>query len=131
MQPLGLFLHLLTRADYQLCRRRRCRRAQISHKINDREVGFVSDRRNHREHRAGHGARQPLMIERRQVLGRTAAPRDDDHFHIPGLVEVTNSRADFECSAFPLHLGGKNQHAGRAMPSAQDVQNVSQCSRLR
>ena len=63
----------------QFGRDRRRRRAQVGGEVGQAEVGFVADRRNHRHRRCGDRARQTLVVERPQVLERTAAAGQQQH----------------------------------------------------
>jgi len=59
-------------------RRGRGRRAAVGGEVDQRGVGLMPHRRNQRDRRFGGGAHHNLLIERPQILDRTATTRDDD-----------------------------------------------------
>ena len=58
-------------------RRRRGRCAPVGGKIAQRGIGFVANRRNHRDRTVGDRADHHLFVESPQILNRAAAARDD------------------------------------------------------
>ena len=71
------------------------------------------------------------MVERRQIFHRPSAPGHNDHIHTVSFIEIANPGGYFIGCHFTLHLRWKNQHICALMASLQDVENVSQSSRLR
>ncbi len=109
----------------------RCRRALVGGEVDQRDVGLVADRRDQRDHALGGGADHGLLVERPQVLQRTAAARDDQHIRPRNLatlgqrVEAANCRRDLFGRAFALHPHRPYQHVARkaVFQPVQDVAN--------
>src|SRR6202041_3585303 len=91
MQRRSLILHSLPRPDHQLRRRRWCRRTQVSNEIQNREIRLVPHRRNHRNFRSCHRARQRLITKRRQIFRRPSPPRHHNNFHPPLATNAPHS----------------------------------------
>ena len=70
-------------AYHQFRRSRWRRRPQIGHEVANREVGLVSDGRDHRQTAFGDGARQRFVVECGQILERPAAAGNDDDINLP------------------------------------------------
>ena len=66
-------------------------RSQVRHKICNRKIRFVPDRRDHRQVRRDNCPRHPLAIESAQVLKRSAAARYDDHVHQPAGIQLSSA----------------------------------------
>jgi len=86
---------------------------------------------NHRDFRSCDRSCQPFVVERRKILGRAASAGDDDDVDVVVLVEVTHSRGYLMRCTFSLHLRRINEHIHGMMPAFENVENVSQRSRLR
>ena len=54
---------------------RRRRRAHVGDEVGNRHVGFVADRRDDRHRRPRDRARDDLLVERPEILDRSAAAR--------------------------------------------------------
>ena len=110
--------------------RRRRRRAPVGGKIDQRDVGLVADRGNQRDHAGGRRAHHDLLVERPQVLERTAAARDDDQIRArqrPAFrqrVEAFDRVGDFAGRGLALHAHRPDQHAARKAVG-QPMQNVA------
>ncbi len=105
----------------QLRRRGRRGRAQVRDKIADGKVRFMADRRNNGNRAARNSARQRFIVERRQVLQRTAAPRDNDHIDSAGRLESRQRRDDFARRLGALHAGRRNQNVHRREAPSRNV----------
>ena len=64
---------LALRADHDLRRGGRRRRAQVGDEIADREVGLVADAGDRRDLARGHRARDDFLVERPEILERASA----------------------------------------------------------
>src|SRR5438552_29610 len=66
----------------------RRRRPQVSYRITDSGIDFMTDSRNHRHSATGHGAGDPFVVERPQVVLTATASADNEHV---GLAPATDS----------------------------------------
>ena len=78
VQFFRMSLNFLARSDDQFGCGGGSGRAQVGDKVNDREIGLVSNRRDHGNFRFGNGTGEAFMIEAGQILGGPATARDDD-----------------------------------------------------
>ena len=67
--------------DHHLGGRRWRWRAEVRDEVRDRDVDLVSDRGNHRHRGRRDRPRQDLLVERPEILDRSAAASDDHHVH--------------------------------------------------
>ena len=81
--------------------------------VEERAVGFVADRADHRRAARGHRPQQRLVGERQQVLDAAAAAGDDDDLDVLGGVEVGQQRQDARYRRRTLHGGVADLEAHR------------------
>ena len=77
---------------------RRRRRAHVRHEIRDREIHFVADGRNHRHGAGRNRAGERLVVERPEILGRSAAAADDHDVDV-GHAGIAPSARTRSCAA--------------------------------
>ena len=130
-EPAAFSASSLLRANDQLRRRRRSRRAKIGDEIADGEVGLVADGRDDGDVRGRNGARQAFIVEGEEVLEGTAAARHHDHVHLAVPIEIAHAGTDLRSRTLTLHLRGIDEHADRLVASAENVQHVLDSSAAR
>jgi hypothetical protein len=99
-------LELLARLHHDFRRGRRRGRAQIGHKIGNREVRFVAHAADHGNFRNGDRARDNLQVEGPQILKRSPAARDDHHVHDLREIEIPQSSHDLRPAPSPCTFAG-------------------------
>ena len=103
---------------------RRCRRADVRDEIAQRHVGLVTDSGHCRPREARHRAHERLVVERREILGRTAAARDDHNIEVAHLRE-TVERADERLDrAAALHERGREHELNSWVTPCHDGLDV-------
>ena len=60
-------------------------RAQIGHKINQGGVGFMTNRRNHRNIGLGHRTGNDFLVKRPQIFKRSTTARNNQHIRARDL----------------------------------------------
>ena len=101
--------------------------AFVSSEIGQRHVGFVADGGHHRDPAGGDAAHHGLVVERGEILERTAAPGDEDHVrrmaHPLGAIQRPE---DLPWSVEPLHRHIETGHPHAGKPPPQHGQHVAQ-----
>ena len=78
-------------------------------------------------HRTGRdGAGQRFVIERPEILGRSAAASDDDHVELRHARDGPQRAHQIERRAVALHAGGPDDDACGRMPRGQHAQDVAE-----
>ncbi len=131
VQIFSLAFDFLTRTDDEFGSSRRSWRTQVGDEIDDREISFVTDRRDDRNLRSRDRPRKSFVIERRKIFCRAATARDDDDLDRAHAVEVMKPSRDLDGSRFSLHLRRIDQHAGGMMAARKNVQDVPHRRTLR
>ena len=106
--------------------------AQIGDKVAYREVGLVSDRRDHRDPGRCDRPCERLVVEAKQILKRSPAPPDDDQVDIVPRIETADPVGKFRGRARPLYGGGNDQDLrGRESPfkDAEHIADRGACRR--
>ena len=115
---------VLLALDDQLCRGGRSRRPQVSDEVRDGDVGLVADRGDRRDGGRGQRARDPLVVERSQVLGRAAAARDDQDVESAAAVERANGARNLRRGHVALDPDRVNRDREAVEPASEHVQDV-------
>jgi len=104
----------------------RRRRSLVGGEVGDGEVGLVTHAADHRNRRGRHRARDRLVVERPEILDRTATANQQQHLAL-APPRGSRQRRDDRCRRVdPLHRRrvDDDRHAGRAPP--QRGQHVAQ-----
>ena len=125
-EPIDARDELVLPRDDHLRGRRRRRRAQVGDEVGDRDVGLVADGRDHRHRAAGDRARHDLLVERPEILDRSAAAPDDDDVDARRPCAIAREPAgDVERGAFALHARRANHEVRVRVAAAQHVDDVA------
>src|SRR6266545_238612 len=125
-KPVDAAAEFVFRGKDHLGRRRGCRRAKVRDEVRDRHVRFVSDRRHH-GNRTGHDrASDALLIERPEILDRSAATSDDHDVYSGNFDDHPQRGRDVSGGIFSLHARGTNQNARIRRAPLQYLENVAQ-----
>ena len=92
--------------------------------VDQRAVGVVADRRDHRHAQHRDGAAQRLVAEREQVGERSAAARDDDHLDLLERGEVAQRLRDRGRRVAVLHRREGPHDPSRPAAAAQPREHV-------
>ena len=109
--------------DHQFCGIGRRGGPHVGNEVRNREVHFVSNRRDDR-HAARHdGPGQGLVVEGPQVFSGSAATSDDDHIDALDLFNRAESPNQILRGAVSLHSGVTQYDVGFRVPSRQQAQD--------
>src|SRR6185437_3042159 len=101
-------------------------RAQIGDEIGDSEVGFVTNRRDHRQSAACNAAGHALAVERGQIFERPAAAGHHDEVdEATSRVKIRNGHFNFRGRRFSLYADRVEQHTKAGVAAIDDVQKVA------
>src|SRR5579859_4553589 len=126
MQVCQMFRQAVLGFDYQLRRCGRRRRAQVSNKIGNGEIGFMANGGNYWKRESGDATGERFIVEGSQIFYRAAAAGNDDDVDVLRAIEIFHAGRYFGRSGFTLHLSGVNQNPDIFMAARQDVQHVMQ-----
>ena len=95
--------------------------------VEQRAVGVVADRRDHRHAQERHGAAQRLVTEREQIGERAAAARDHDHLDLRAGGQILQRARDRRGGVAVLHGRERPHHAPAPRAAAQAGDHVVAC----
>ena len=102
-------------------------RAEIGDEIGDGDVGLVPDGRDHRDRAGGNRPRHDLLVERPEILERTAAAPDDHHVDVDRCARPAGAPARSPpAGAFALHARRRDDQVRVRIAPAQDADDVAQ-----
>ena len=102
--------------------------ANVGNQIGQRDVDFMSHRRNDRNARSGDGPQDDLFVECPQIFQAAAAASDDEHVDFAGeAVDRLDARGDFFRRAVTLHAARHDQHMHVSPAAAQHFQKIVNC----
>ncbi|MCW0466403.1 hypothetical protein NB705_003476 [Xanthomonas sacchari] len=104
---------------------RRGGRAQVGGEIGQGHVGLVADGRHHRGDCRGDGACQVFVVERPQVLERTAAAGQQDRVVAAAGVCLAQQRGDLRRGAVALDQARQDVHLQQRHAPAEHAQHVA------
>ena len=111
--------------NQQLGRGRRRRCAQVGGKVGDREVGFVADGADHGDRAGADRARHGFVVERPQVLERTATAREQQHVVVPRARGRGEHGDDRWRRFLALHRHRQDVDLDQRIAPAQHAQHVA------
>src|SRR5436305_6117753 len=77
-EPIDPAAELVLRRDHHLGRRGRGRRAEVRHEVRNRDVDLMADGGDNRHWRGHDRPGHALLVERPEILDRSASATDDD-----------------------------------------------------
>ena len=98
----------------------------VGDEVGDRHVGLVADGRNHRHRARGDRARDDLLVERPEILDRSAAASDDDDVdagHARRWREI--ARAMSSAAPSPCTRAGRITDCAFAIAPAEHLDDVA------
>src|SRR6202163_550722 len=101
--------------------------ARIGREVRDGEVDLVPDPRDHGQAARAYGARDPVVVERPQILERAAAAGEDQHLALGARRGGLQRRDQRRHGGRPLHRRRIDEHRRRRITPREDMQNVAQC----
>src|SRR2546425_96877 len=121
---------------YQLSRGGRRRRAQVSGKISDSEIGLMAHRGNDRDCRSANSPRHFLRVESQKIFSRATAATDDQNVNrivraacgerlLVMLIDETDRAGNITAGAFALYSRRRKQHVHRSGPARDYIQNIT------
>ena len=99
-------------------------RAEVRDEVGDRDVDLVSDRGNDRHRGRRDRPRQDLLVERPEILDRSAAASDDHHVDARDARDRLERTGDVLARAVALHAHRPHDQVRIGMPAAQDLDDV-------
>jgi hypothetical protein len=125
LQPQAHPARLVQQVDHrghaQLGRRRRRRRSQVGRVVDQRPVGLVPHPGHDRHPTRKHGANHGLVVERRQVLGRSPTPRQDHHLGPPIVLDRPQRGHERGPGPLPLHRRRRQHQVRQRVPAPNDL----------
>ena len=85
----------------------------------------MADGGDHRHGRSGDRSRDDLLVERPQILDRSAASSDEDHVDALDLGDRSEAACNVERGAVALHARRANHEVRVRVAAAQDVDDVA------
>ena len=101
------------------------RGAKIGDEIGNGEIGLVTDGGDHRHRALGDRARDTLVVERLQILDRSAPTRDDHDVESLDVTQIAQRPDNLEGGAFALDTDGRNHHAQIREAPLDDMEHVA------
>ncbi len=111
---------------HQLRGTRGGRGARIGREVRDGEVDLVPDARDHGQPAGAYGARDPLVVERPQILERAAAAGEDQHLALGARASRLQRRDQRRRGGRTLHHRRIDEDPYGRETAREDVQDVAQ-----
>jgi hypothetical protein len=126
-QPLDALLNAMLRSSHQLRSRGRRRCANISSSIRDSGIRSVPNAGNHGQGTSSNRAHHTLIVEAVQVFPASTTTSHKDNIRAVSMPrEPGKPTCNFKRTTRPLHRRRINQQINARMPTATDLDNVSQ-----